>query len=207
MLRRMRKRLLALPLLVALGCAGLLPTTTPYQGDASLELVLEGSGSTATIDGPRILARFAEVGVDASVTATSEQSLAVTLSGVSESVDLRPMFAPQVTTLELAGTSMLTPEHYADAQLDEDPFGLPVVVLTLTENGTRVFCEGSEAAIGQPLAIMSDGVELSAPIVQEAICGGVVHISGVQDGAQALALAAALRGKPLESGWTVVEQR
>lgn len=203
----MTRMLFAAGLVFALGCAGLRKPPTPYQGTAARTLELEGSGPTAEADAPLLRARFEAVGVSAKVEATGANTLRVELDGLSPDAELTTFFARNVTTFTFGDEVLLTNAHVQAAHVERDAFNQLVVHAQLTPEGTDRFCEGSRAAIGKPIVIATDGVELSSPIVQDPICGGKVQITGNLSGREPWALAAALERQALDSNWqlTTVE--
>ncbi len=56
--------------------------------------------------------------------------------------------------------------------------GQPTVSLEFTPEGSEKFASITERLIGQPLAIVLDGLPVSTPVVQEKISGGTAQISG-----------------------------
>jgi protein-export membrane protein SecD len=56
--------------------------------------------------------------------------------------------------------------------------GTPYVSLDFNEEGAKLFAEITERNIGKPVAILLDGVVISAPNVNEKITGGKAMISG-----------------------------
>ena len=53
----------------------------------------------------------------------------------------------------------------------------PVVLLTLTSEGSKKFAKATEENVGKTIAIYYDGEEIEAPVVQTKITGGVATIS------------------------------
>jgi preprotein translocase subunit SecD len=83
----------------------------------------------------------------------------------------------------------------------------PAVDFQFTEHGAQVFAHLTEDIVGQPFAIVLDGVVLSAPIVREPIRGGRGQISGGFTLEQANDFALLLRSGALAFVMTVVEAR
>lgn len=71
------------------------------------------------------------------------------------------------------------------------------VFFTLTPEGSANFAELTAGLIGKQLAIVLDGVVLSAPTVQAPITGGQVVVTGVRGRDEARQLAAALGTGPV----------
>lgn len=59
-----------------------------------------------------------------------------------------------------------------------DSYGRPVVNIAFNSKGAQLFYDVTNKSIGQPVAILLDGVPISAPNVNEAIRGGRAVISG-----------------------------
>ncbi len=71
-----------------------------------------------------------------------------------------------------------------------DPLGTEWVVnFTLNSNGAAIFGPFTASHVGQPLAIVLDGVVISAPVIRDALTdGGTISGSFTQDEAQSLAV-------------------
>ncbi len=72
-----------------------------------------------------------------------------------------------------------------------DIMNMPIVVVSLTDDGRRVFAAGTKSIVGKKLANIVDGTILSAPIIMSAITGGRLSIT-MPSKAAADALAAKL---------------
>ena len=68
--------------------------------------------------------------------------------------------------------------------------GTPQVQLNFSSSGSKYFAEITQRNVGKPVAIVIDGIVISAPIVQQAILNGNAVISGnfTQEGAKNLAI-------------------
>jgi preprotein translocase subunit SecD len=73
--------------------------------------------------------------------------------------------------------------------------------------GARTFCWLSEANVGKPFAVVLDGRVLTAPVINEPICGGHGVISGEFTREDTQELALLLMAGALPAMLTVVEQR
>ena len=100
----------------------------------------------------------------------------------------------------------------ADATVGFDLSGLALVSIRFEPEAAARFAEVSGAHVGHRLAIVLDDEAVSAPVVREAITGGVAQIDmGTADPdpdaalAEAQALVAALGTEPLQAAWRVVE--
>lgn len=92
------------------------------------------------------------------------------------------------------------PEQFAeneivDARALPSVDGMPVIMITLAEGSALRFQKLTEAMVGQKLSITLDGRELTAPIVREAISGGVLEISGLASLAECERIARLISGK------------
>ena len=63
------------------------------------------------------------------------------------------------------------------ASVSRDQFNVPHVRLEFDDAGTELFCTMSRENVGHRVAIVLDGEVQSAPMIQEAICGGVASIT------------------------------
>jgi preprotein translocase subunit SecD len=88
---------------------------------------------------------------------------------------------------------LLTGDDVNSARVEWDSYGKPYVSLEFKAPGARIFCELTEQNTKKAFAIVLDKEVQSAPVINEAICGGRAQISmGTQDVAQAQADAALL---------------
>lgn len=85
--------------------------------------------------------------------------------------------------------------------------GKPVISFRLNNTGARRFCDVTRENIGRPFAIVLDDVVISAPNIQDAICGGSGVISGSFTVESANELALLLRAGALPAPMSVVEER
>lgn len=89
------------------------------------------------------------------------------------------------------------------AQLVFDPTdGSPRVTLALVHEASRRFEQLTRSIVGRRVAISIDDHVLSAPVVQEAIAGGRISITGESE-EQARAVAIALSTRPLDCAWRI----
>jgi preprotein translocase subunit SecD len=92
------------------------------------------------------------------------------------------------------------PERFAEAEiLDARALasvdGMPVLMITLAETAATRLHRLTLSMTGQPLPVLLNGKELSAPIVREPIAGGVLEISGLQDFRECERIAREISGK------------
>lgn len=85
--------------------------------------------------------------------------------------------------------------------------GQPVVSFRLNAVGARKFCDVTRKNVNKPFAIVLDNEVISAPVINEPICGGSGQISGSFDVQGANDLALLLRAGALPADLTVVEER
>ncbi|EHM09707.1 protein-export membrane protein, SecD/SecF family [Thermanaerovibrio velox DSM 12556] len=107
----------------------------------------------------------------------------------------------------LLGKPYLTGKELKDSRTNFDQFGRPVVSLKFNDQGTKLFDEATAQNVGKQIAIVLDGVVVSAPVVQERIRGGEAQISGRFTEAEAKRLAIMLRAGALPVGVEVMENR
>ncbi len=101
-----------------------------------------------------------------------------------------------------------TGERLVSATPSTDPqTGEFVLSFRLDSEGTRLFCRITRENTGQRFAILLDNQVLTAPRINEPICGGSGQISGNFTAASANELAVMLRAGALPAPLTVIEQR
>jgi protein-export membrane protein SecD len=83
----------------------------------------------------------------------------------------------------------------------------PVVNFRFNTAGAQRFCRLTQANVGRPFAIVLDGKVVSAPRINEQICGGSGQISGNFTTEEANNLAIVLRSGALPAKLTIVEER
>ena len=98
-------------------------------------------------------------------------------------------------------------ESLVDAQASMDQNNQPVVSLRFDVSGSRKFGNLTANNIGKRFAIVLDGEVISAPVVREAIPGGVGQISGNFTFETANDLALLLRAGSLQAPLTILEER
>ncbi|HRP11074.1 MAG TPA: protein translocase subunit SecD [Terricaulis sp.] len=101
-----------------------------------------------------------------------------------------------------------TGERLTRAAPSQDPqTGQIVLSFQLDSQGTRQFCAITRQYTGQRFAILLDDQVLTAPRINEPICGGSGQISGNFNAKSASDLAVMLRAGALPAPLTVIEQR
>lgn len=76
------------------------------------------------------------------------------------------------------GKTQLTGNDLSFAGPSVDQFGKPMINIEFTPEGTKKFANVTRMNVGKPLAILLDGVVLSAPRINGPIPGGKAQISG-----------------------------
>ena len=102
----------------------------------------------------------------------------------------------------------LTGEHLANAHASTNSqTGEFVLVFRLDSEGEHIFCRITRDYTGQRFAILLDNQVLTAPTINEPICGGTGQISGSFTAQSASELAIMLNAGALPAPLTVIEQR
>ena len=94
----------------------------------------------------------------------------------------------------------------ASLDFDETTFQ-PLVVLELTDEGSKIFADLTKRNIGKQVAIFLDGAPISAPVVQGEITGGRAQISGNFTPASAKELAGRLNAGALPVPIALIAQQ
>ncbi len=103
--------------------------------------------------------------------------------------------------------AIITGDMLDNAQPSFNQSGQPVVSFRLNAVGSRKFCTVTRKNVNKPFAIVLDNEIISAPVINEAICGGSGQISGGFDVKEASDLALLLRAGALPADMEVVEER
>lgn len=102
----------------------------------------------------------------------------------------------------------LTGKHIKKAQVTFDPqTGKPQVALSFNKEGVKLFSEITSRNVGKPVAIVIDGILISAPTVQQPITDGNAVITGNFTINEAKKLAIAINSGALPLPIKLVEQR
>jgi len=102
---------------------------------------------------------------------------------------------------------LMTGERLMQAAPAEDAHTAEMVLsFQFDSSGTRTLCLVTRKHVGSRFAILLDGQMLTAPRINEAICGGSGQISGNFDAASASNLAVLLRSGALPAPLRVIEQ-
>ncbi len=102
---------------------------------------------------------------------------------------------------------IITGDMLDNAQPSFNQSGQPVVSFRLNAVGSRKFCSVTRKNVNKPFAIVLDNEIISAPVINEAICGGSGQISGGFDVKEASDLSLLLRAGALPADMEVVEER
>ena len=103
--------------------------------------------------------------------------------------------------------ALMTGERLVRADPTEDiQTGMMVLSFQFDASGARIFCGVTRKHVGRRFAVLLDGRVLTAPRINEAICGGSGQISGNFDAASASELAILLRSGALPAPLRIVEQ-
>ena len=103
--------------------------------------------------------------------------------------------------------AILTGDMLTGASPSFDQNNSPVVSFKLNSTGARRFCDVTRENTGEPFAIVLDDVVISAPRINEPICGGSAQISGSFTVAETSDLSLLLRAGALPAPLSVVEER
>lgn len=110
-------------------------------------------------------------------------------------------------TINVKRKEVISGNMLENAQPTYGQSGRPVVSFRLNAVGARKFCDVTRKNVNKPFAIVLDKHVISAPVINEPICGGAGQISGDFDTAEASELALLLRAGALPADLTVVEER
>ncbi|MGN7501840.1 MAG: protein translocase subunit SecD [Alphaproteobacteria bacterium] len=119
---------------------------------------------------------------------------------------LLPMAEDPGEEISVQRRAMLTGDMLTNAQAGFQE-GQPIVTFRLNGLGARKFCKVTTENTRKPFAIVLDDVVLSAPNINEPICGGSAQISGRFSVEEVSQLALLLRAGALPTELYVVEER
>lgn len=88
-----------------------------------------------------------------------------------------------------------------------DQFGKPIINIEFTPEGTKKFADVTRRNVGKPLAIILDGVILSAPRINAPIPGGKAQISGAFSVQEVQDMVIKLKAGSLPVPVTIVEKK
>ncbi|MCB1538303.1 MAG: protein translocase subunit SecD [Rhodospirillales bacterium] len=110
-------------------------------------------------------------------------------------------------SLPVQKNAMITGDMLVNAQPSFNQNGQPVVTFQLNTLGAKRFCDVTTQNVGKPFAIVLDNVVISAPRINEPICGGSGQISGSFTVQTSSDLALLLRAGALPAPLKIVEER
>jgi preprotein translocase subunit SecD len=125
----------------------------------------------------------------------------------SGSLQVLPFAEEPGQKIGIARRAMITGDMLETAQPSFDQNGSPVISFRLNNNGARRFCDVTRNNVNKPFAIVLDNEVLSAPNINEPICGGSGMISGGFTVETSNNLALLLRAGALPAPMKVVEER
>lgn len=117
-----------------------------------------------------------------------------------------PMAENPAQTIPVQRKAMITGDMLVNAQPAFQD-GMPVVSFRLNTIGAKKFCEVTRAHTQKPFAIVLDNKVLSAPNINEPICGGSAIISGGFSVQETNDLSVLLRAGALPAPLHVMEER
>lgn len=123
------------------------------------------------------------------------------------SVKNLPMVDNPELRLPIERRAMLTGDMLKTAQPGFSQNGQPVVTFALDRRGAKRFCDVTREHTNEPFAIVLDNEVLSAPNINEPICGGRAEISGNFTVQEVNDLSILLRAGALPAPMKVVEER
>jgi preprotein translocase subunit SecD len=118
-----------------------------------------------------------------------------------------PMQGEEGRTVTIERSPVLTGDMLTKAAPSTGQNGLPVVSFSLNNIGSRKFCDVTTQHTNKPFAIVLDEVVVSAPNINEPICGGSAQISGDFSFQETADLALLLRAGALPAPLLVMEER
>ena len=107
----------------------------------------------------------------------------------------------------LLGKAYVTGKDLTKADTTFDQFGKAAVSLKFNTEGAKLFDEATAANVGKQIAILLDGMVISAPVVQQRISGGEAQITGKFSTPEANRLAIMLRAGALPVAVEILENR
>lgn len=107
----------------------------------------------------------------------------------------------------LLGKTYVTGKDLTNAGTTFDQLGKAAVSLKFSGDGAKLFEEATAANVNKQIAIVLDGVVISAPVVNQRIAGGEAQITGRFSTAEANRLAIMLRAGALPVAVEILENR
>lgn len=111
------------------------------------------------------------------------------------------------TRYYLLGKTLVAGKDLKDASINPDSLGRMGVSLSFNDEGAKAFEEATGRLVTKQLAIVLDGVTISAPVVQDRIAGGNAQITGRFSADEAMRLAIMLKAGALPIEVDIAENR
>ncbi|MEM1273457.1 MAG: protein translocase subunit SecD [Pseudomonadota bacterium] len=131
-------------------------------------------------------------------------------SGLEDQAGATEFIAPAMDedglAYRLERAEVVSGDALTDAQPGFDQNGRPSVNFRFNTAGARAFCEYTSANVGAPFAIVLDNEVVSAPSINEAICGGSGQITGQFNVQDTIDLAILLRAGALPAELTFLQE-
>ena len=122
--------------------------------------------------------------------------------------EILPSDNPAEGAVVVRSRAILTGDNLAEAHPAFDQrTNEPIVSFQFDQSGGRIFCQVTTRYTGQRFATVLDGKVITAPSINEPICGGSGQISGGFTTESANELAVLLRAGALPAPLNVIEQR
>lgn len=86
-----------------------------------------------------------------------------------------------VPAIDPKSNDILNGAFFKFANVTQSQTGKPVVAINFDDRGQDIFCNVTEANIGRQMAIFVGGQLMTAPTIQDKICGGTAQIDGTFD--------------------------
>lgn len=127
--------------------------------------------------------------------------------GESTASRILPLAEEPSRKIAVERRAMMTGDMLTNAQPGFDQQGRAIVSFRLNNVGARRFCDITRDNVNKPFAIVLDNEVLSAPNINEPICGGAAQISGDFTVQETARLSLLLRAGALPAPMHVVEER
>ena len=136
------------------------------------------------------------------------------VEGYADEAEAKAALDPAVTVgrddtgrAYLLGELYVSGKDLANAEVTSDQLGKPAVSIKFNSEGSKLFAKATEMNVDKQIAIVLDGMVVSAPVVREKISGGEAQISGSFKMEEAARLAIMLRAGALPVRVEVLENR
>jgi preprotein translocase subunit SecD len=130
----------------------------------------------------------------------------VSLEGEGSDARRVPMHEDPAEQIAIKRRPLLTGDMLTNAQPTFQD-GAPIVSFRLNGIGARRFCDVTTQNVGKPFAVVLDNEIITAPRINEPICGGSAVISGSFTVQESADLALLLRAGALPTTLKIVEER